>query len=46
MPSLPKILQCQQVAQSKLFRVEQLQLQFSNGEQRTYERLAGVKPQQ
>ncbi|ABD82878.1 ADP compounds hydrolase NudE [Saccharophagus degradans] len=43
MPSLPKILQCQQVAQSKLFRVEQLQLQFSNGEQRTYERLAGGK---
>lgn len=43
MPKPPKILHCQQVAQSKLFRVEQLELAFSNGVVRTYERLAGGK---
>ncbi|GEM75858.1 ADP compounds hydrolase NudE [Vibrio sagamiensis] len=35
----PTILSCQTVAQSKLFRVESLDLRFSNGEQRTYERM-------
>lgn len=43
MPSLPKILQCKQVAKSLLFKVEQLELEFSNGVKRTYERLAGGK---
>lgn len=43
MPTLPKILKCQQVAKSLLFRVEQLELEFSNGVRRTYERLAGGK---
>lgn len=37
----PKILTCEEVARSRLFRVEQLQLRFSNGAERTYERLAG-----
>lgn len=37
----PKILRQQIVAQSRLFRVEQLELEFSNGELRTYERMAG-----
>lgn len=37
----PKILACEEVARSRLFRVEQLQLRFSNGAERTYERLAG-----
>lgn len=37
----PQILQQQLVAQSLLFKVEQLNLEFSNGEQRVYERLRG-----
>ena len=39
MPSAPKILARQRVAQSTLFSVEQLELEFSNGTKRTYERL-------
>lgn len=35
----PTILEQQIVAQSRLFRVEELQLRFSNGVERTYERL-------
>ncbi len=38
--SKPEILKKQVVAQSKLFKVEQLDLRFSNGEERVYERLA------
>ncbi|MDM1696809.1 ADP compounds hydrolase NudE [Thiopseudomonas alkaliphila] len=37
----PEILATQEVAKSRLFRVEQLELRFSNGVQRTYERLRG-----
>ena len=40
MPAKPKILAQRSVAQSRLFHVEELQLRFSNGEQRTFERLA------
>lgn len=40
MPTLPKIHKTETVAHSRLFRVESLDLEFSNGEQRTYERLA------
>ncbi|MEJ2395097.1 MAG: ADP compounds hydrolase NudE [Candidatus Thiodiazotropha sp.] len=43
MPVLPKILARKLVAQSRLFRVEQVDLTFSNGEQRQYERLLGGK---
>lgn len=39
MPQKPKILNRKQTATSRLFRVEELELRFSNGEQRTYERL-------
>jgi ADP-ribose diphosphatase len=39
--ALPEILQCDVVAQSRLFRVEALQLRFSNGEERVYERIPG-----
>lgn len=39
MPQKPDILARRQVAASRLFRVEELQLRFSNGEERTYERL-------
>lgn len=41
MPERPKILARQLIAQSQLFRVEQIDLTFSNGEQRRYERLLG-----
>jgi len=37
----PVILTCEEVARSRIFRVEQLQLRFSNGVERTYERLRG-----
>lgn len=37
----PAILNQEVVAQSRLFKVEQLQLRFSNGEERTYERMKG-----
>ncbi len=40
MPIKPEILQINQVAKSKLFLVEELKLRFSNGVERTYERLA------
>ena len=38
---LPHIDNAQLVAQSKLFKIEQLDLTFSNGEQRLYERMKG-----
>lgn len=37
----PAILNQRIVTSSRLFKVEELQLRFSNGEERTYERLAG-----
>ncbi len=37
----PTILSRTLVAQSRLFKVEQLELEFSNGELRTYERMQG-----
>ncbi|MCC5827506.1 ADP compounds hydrolase NudE [Alkalimonas sp.] len=37
----PEILQQEVVAQSRLFKIEQLQLRFSNGEERLYERMRG-----
>lgn len=40
MPKLPEILN-RQVAESQLFKVEQLDLRFSNGVERRYERLLG-----
>ena len=40
MPCKPEILKIKQAAKSLLFLVEELALRFSNGEQRTYERLA------
>lgn len=40
MPVKPKILKRSSVAKSQLFEVEALKLQFSNGVERTYERLA------
>lgn len=39
--ALPEIIQRDVVAQSRLFRVESLQLRFSNGEERVYERIPG-----
>ncbi|RLU00629.1 ADP compounds hydrolase NudE [Ketobacter sp.] len=39
MPQKPTILDHQLVAESRLFGIERLQLRFSNGEERVYERL-------
>jgi ADP-ribose diphosphatase len=39
MTQLPKIRGRREVDPGKLFRIEQIDLEFSNGEQRTYERL-------
>lgn len=39
MPIKPEILKQEIVARSRLFAVEQLELRFSNGEERVYERL-------
>ncbi|WP_281648423.1 ADP compounds hydrolase NudE [Parendozoicomonas sp. Alg238-R29] len=41
MKKLPEIYDVREVTRSALFRVEQLKLRFSNGVERTYERLAG-----
>lgn len=41
MRSKPEILSCSEVARTRIFRAEQLQLRFSNGEERVYERLRG-----
>ena len=40
MPIKPEILKQRAVAKSRLFQIEQLELRFSNGVERTYERLA------
>ncbi|MBL0710795.1 MAG: ADP compounds hydrolase NudE [Colwellia sp.] len=39
---LPKIMAQKQVAKSRLFAIEQVDLTFSNGEQRQYERMLGA----
>ncbi|MEW8506950.1 MAG: ADP compounds hydrolase NudE [Candidatus Thiodiazotropha sp.] len=41
MSKSPTILSRQLIAKTRLFRVEQLDLEFSNGQQRRYERLLG-----
>ena len=41
MPQKPTVLAREIVASSRLFRVEEVQLRFSNGAERTYERLVG-----
>lgn len=41
MAKTPKILSQQLIAETRLFRVEQLELEFDNGQQRIYERLLG-----
>lgn len=40
----PKILERHIVAQSRLFRIESFDLRFSNGVERTYERLVPGGP--
>jgi len=44
MPEKPTILNRTIIAKSRLFRIESLDIQFSNGEHRNYERLARGKP--
>jgi len=38
---LPQILSTKTIARSRLFRIEELELEFANGARRTYERLPG-----
>jgi ADP-ribose diphosphatase len=38
---LPEILSTRTIARSRLFRIEELELEFTNGARRTYERLPG-----
>ena len=38
---LPTITNCTQIAKTRIFNIEQLDLTFSNGEQRVYERITG-----
>lgn len=40
MPKKPDILKVTATARSRLFQVEEIELRFSNGAERTYERLA------
>ena len=44
MADKPTILNKTIIAKSRLFRIESLDIQFSNGEQRNYERLARGNP--
>ena len=39
--TLPIISNTKQVAQSRLFKIEQIDLAFNNGEKRQYERMLG-----
>ncbi|WP_426415670.1 ADP compounds hydrolase NudE [Aestuariirhabdus sp. LZHN29] len=39
--SKPKVLGSREVARTRLFRIEEMELRFSNGVERTYERLVG-----
>lgn len=41
MPRKPEILKVTQTAKSRLFKIEEMKLRFSNGIERTYERLGG-----
>jgi ADP-ribose diphosphatase len=41
MPRKPKILRRRTIAQTRIFRVEEVDLEFANGQQRRYERLLG-----
>lgn len=37
----PRVLECKLVAQTRIFRVEQVDLEFSNGNRRSFERILG-----
>ena len=41
MAQKPKILSQQTIAQTRIFRIEEVELEFANGQQRRYERLLG-----
>ncbi len=44
MPTKPSILKRSTVARSRLFRADEIHLRFSNGEERTYEKLCSGGP--
>jgi len=41
MSTPPKVLECRLVAQTRIFRIEQIDLAFSNGNRRCFERIVG-----
>ena len=45
MPKKPTITQIETVAQSRLFKIEQVHLNFTNGEERVFERIRGNRTQ-
>lgn len=44
MPAKPRIRSTRTIAQSRLFRIEEMHLTFSNGVERVYERMVGDYP--
>jgi ADP-ribose diphosphatase len=44
MPAKPRIRSIETIAQSRLFRIEEMHLTFSNGVERVYERMVGDYP--
>lgn len=44
MPNKPDIIKTRTVAHSELFEIEQVDLKFSNGELRCFERISGKRP--
>ncbi|MEJ2308199.1 MAG: ADP compounds hydrolase NudE [Gammaproteobacteria bacterium] len=44
MPAKPRIRSVETIAESRLFRIEELHLTFSNGVERVYERMVGDYP--
>ena len=45
MPKLPEILAVNHLPSQGMFRIEELQLRFSNGVERVYQRIAGGRRQ-
>lgn len=43
MPAKPKILDRRMAAETRIFRIEQLDLEFANGNQRSFERILGSR---
>ncbi len=44
MPKQPRITACRELARSRMFRIEELEVSFANGSRRSFERLRGESP--